>query len=67
MKHFSETFERLLKERGITQKDLCALLDVSKNQVHYWIKNKAEPDLEMLVKIARFFDVSADYLLGLED
>jgi transcriptional regulator with XRE-family HTH domain len=40
---------------------------MSKNQIHYWIKNKAEPDLETLKKIALYFNVTTDYLLGLEN
>ena len=67
MKYFSEMLENLLKENELTQKELYINLGISKNQLHYWIKNKAEPDLEMLMKIAVYFDVSTDYLLGLED
>ena len=67
MKYFSTVLESLLKEKGIMQKKLCADLGVSKNQLHYWIKNKAEPDLEILTEIAAYFEVSTDFLLGLED
>jgi len=67
MKYFSEMLGALLKEKELTQKELSIDLGVSRNQIHYWIKNKAEPDLEILTRIALYFDVSADYLLGLED
>lgn len=67
MQYFSDILRNLLKEKGITQKELYPKLGISKNQLHYWIKNKAEPDLEILVKIAQYFDVTTDYLLGLED
>jgi len=61
---FSKRLSALLKEEGILQKDLCSKLNLSKNQVHYWIKDKAEPDLQTLIRIADFFDVSIDYLVG---
>jgi len=63
---FSQILSELLQEKGLMQKDLSVALNVSKNQVHYWIKAKAEPDLETLTRIALYFGVSTDYLLGLE-
>lgn len=35
--------------------------------VSFWESGQREPDLDSLVMIARYFDVSADYLLGLSD
>lgn len=54
----------LRKERGITQKKLGEYLGVSRSTVAMWESGKNEPDGEMLVKIAEYFDVSTDYLLG---
>jgi len=67
MKHFSNCLAQLLKERGVMQKELGEALYVSKSRLHHWIKGRAEPDLEMLARIADFFDVSADFLIGRED
>jgi len=67
MEYFSNILSSLLAEKALTQQELCKKLNFSKNQMHYWVKNKAEPDLESLVKLARYFDVTVDYLLGLED
>ena len=53
--------------KGLTQKQLAAVMNVSGNAVHSWESDKQEPSLAMLVKIAEFFDVSADYLLGRTD
>jgi len=66
MERFAKNLETLIKEKGMTQKGFAKNFGVSKNQVHYWIKGKAEPDLEMLTRIARYFEVSTDYLLDID-
>lgn len=67
MSIFAERLKYLLDEKGLTQKQFAEQFSFSKNQVHYWLKNKAEPDMASLVRICRYFNVSADYLLGLTD
>ncbi len=52
------------KERGLTQAQLAARLGVSRSTVAMWESNKAQPDNDMLNKIADLFDVTVDYLLG---
>ncbi len=50
-----------------TQKKLAEYLGLSSNTVCEWEKNRSEPSIAIIKKLADFFDVSADYLLGLED
>lgn len=64
MEYFSKTLIELIKASNKSQKQIAEELGLSKNQIHYWTKNKAEPDLEMLKKLSEYFDVSVDYLLG---
>ena len=47
--------------------DRTAKLNVTNSSVCDWERGRVEPSLEMLVAIAKFFEVSVDYLLGLED
>ena len=54
---------KLRKENNITQEELAKKLDVSAQAVSKW-ENGGSPDLEMLPKIADYFDVSIDYLFG---
>ncbi|MGT2895722.1 Cro/CI family transcriptional regulator [Streptococcus phage Javan174] len=63
------TFERikeLCKKRGISINFLEEQLEISKNYV-YSLKNKKFPSAEHMAKIADYFQVSTDYLLGRTD
>jgi len=67
MEIFAERLLELRKEKGISQATLAKELQVSYSVVCYWETNRSEPTAPNLVKIAHFFGVSADYLLGLTD
>lgn len=64
MKIFAERLLDLQKEKGISQAMLAKRLEVSYSVVCYWETNRSEPTAPNLVKIADYFDVSVDYLLG---
>jgi len=62
--------ERLLelrKDAGLTQDELAAILCINKHSVSAYERDKSEPPDEIKIAIARYFDVSVDYLLGLTD
>ncbi len=67
MKLFGERLKELRTGKGLTQKQLAAVMNVSGNAVHAWENDKQEPSLSALVRLAEYFDVSADYLLGRTD
>lgn len=48
----------------MTQSELSRVLDVDRTTVMKWENGERETNFAMLVKIADFFDVSLDYLLG---
>ena len=52
---------------NLNQVQLANALNVSKQTVSNWENNNILPSIEMLVKISRFFSVSTDYLLELDD
>ena len=64
---FCERLRELRKERKLGQIALADALDVGKSVVSLWELGKCEPTLSKLVAMAKFFDVSIDYLAGLED
>lgn len=64
---FSENLKYLRNSTQCTQKKLAEHLGLSANTVCEWEKNRSEPSIQTIRKLAEFFDVSADYLLGLED
>ena len=67
MDSFGEKLKELRKEKNLTQKQLAEALNNAQSAIFYWETNKQEPTISALKKICLFFDVSADYLLGLED
>ena len=67
MKVFANRLLELRKEKGISQATLARKLQVSFSVVCYWETDRSEPTAPNLVKLAEFFDVSVDYLLGRTD
>lgn len=61
---FKERLNELLKSRNMYQNDLAQYIGYTTQAVSRWCRGETEPDLEMLTKIANFFNVSTDYLLG---
>lgn len=61
----SENIRNLRNIFNISQVDLASSLGVTKQCVSNWENDNILPSIEMLVKIAKFFNVSTDYLLDL--
>ena len=67
METFGERLKELRTERGLSAKSLGKVLQIADSTIIRWENNKRGITNEYLVKLARYFDVSTDYLLGLED
>lgn len=52
---------------GWSQVELSKRLGVTKQTVSNWENENIQPSIEMLVRLAKLFNVSTDYLLGLDD
>ena len=65
--NFGEKLKELRIEKGLTQKQLAEQIDSAQSAIYYWESNKQEPTISALKKLCLFFNVSANYLLGLED
>lgn len=63
----NERIRELRNSRGISQTQLASKLGVTKQSISNWENDNILPSIEMLVKIANFFEVSTDYLLGLDN
>ena len=57
----------LRKKRGLSQKDAAAQLGISQALLSHYEKGIRECGLEFVVKLAQFYEVSSDYLLGLSE
>ena len=64
---FQNRLKELRKEEELTQKQLAKYLNVSYRTVSSWEAGTRQPDYEILISLCKYFDVSADYLLGLTD
>lgn len=64
---FREILRNLLIEFDCTQTELANKLNIKPSQISEWLKGKANPGYETLRNIATTLNLSADYLLGLED
>ena len=59
--------KELREEKGLTQKDLANFLNLNSVTYLHYEKSQRQPPLEILADMAKFFDVTVDYLLGLTD
>ena len=64
---FALRLKELRQERGIGQIELAKKLEVSKGIISLWENGLREPSMYSLIKLAKFFNVTIDYLVGLED
>ncbi|MDR3293960.1 MAG: helix-turn-helix domain-containing protein [Clostridiales bacterium] len=62
----SKIILELRTEKKLTQEELASHIGVTSRAVSYWENEINEPKATYIVKLADFFDVSADYLLGRE-
>lgn len=67
MSEFGEILAELRQDAGMTQQDLASKLNVAKSSISNFETGQRRAHTELIFKIARVFNVSADYLLGLSD
>ena len=67
MKIFATRLKELRTEKKISLDKLGNLIGVSDTAILKWEQNKCEPTAVNIVQLAIYFNVSTDYLLGLED
>lgn len=60
----NENIKRLRMARGLNQVEFARVMGVSKQCVSNWENDNVMPSIEMLIKIADFFNVTTDYILG---
>ncbi len=64
---FCERLKELRIEKGVGQIELSKAINVSKGIISLWENGLREPKLSNLIALAQFFEVSMDYLVGLEN
>lgn len=61
---FGRRLKSLRLERDLSQKELANIINVSHTNISKYESNSVEPNIELINKLANYFDVSTDYLLG---
>ena len=64
---FKTRLKELRLEKGLSQKQLGEIIGASYSAVGYWETGINEPKISYVIALCKFFDVSADYLLGLSE
>ena len=59
--------KELRKEFGLSQVELAAQMEGTKQTISNWENENIQPSIDMLVDLANVFNVTTDYLLGLDD
>lgn len=64
---FSQIIKKLRKEKGLTQQEVADIVGITATGVSYWESGNAVPNTETLNKLANYFGVTVNYLLGVKD
>lgn len=66
-KNIGKKLNDVLAQKEIMQKELAEHLGVTANTISYYLSGERCPDIDKLIEISKFLNVSTDYLLGLSD
>ena len=64
---FAKRLKELRIEKGLTQQQLADILKVDRTTVMKWERGERETNFSMLAKIAKYFETTSDYLIGITD
>ena len=59
--------KELREENIVSQKEIAEFLNIKQNTYSQYETGKRQLPIDLLIKIAKFYKVSTDYILGLED
>lgn len=64
--NFCNKLRTLIEERNLTQKQVANDLNIAPSTIGGYVQGSSEPDFETLKRLAKYFDVSTDYLLNIQ-
>ena len=67
MNTFAERLKLLRTEKGLSQLQLSKETGLRQAAIKYWEAGERQPSAQAVITFAKYFNVSTDYLLGLED
>lgn len=63
---FCNKLRSLIEEKNLTQKQVAIDLNIAPSTMGGYVQGSSEPDFETLKRLAKYFNVSADYLLNIQ-
>lgn len=67
LQNIQKRLRKAIKESGIPQKEIAALIGVSTQTASKYMKADIFPALDTLAKLCKVLDVSANYILGIDE
>lgn len=64
---FGDKIKNLRTDADLKQKEVAEIIKVSRSSISSYEQNKNQPDLHAVIELAKLFNVSTDYLLGLSE
>ena len=64
---FKERLKELRIQNGLSQMQLAVKTDISQSAIAKWELGKTEPTASAIITLAKFFNETTDYILGVED
>lgn len=64
---FAIRLKDIRKERRLTQKQLADAVGTTDDSIFSWERGRSQPSIDIIRQLCKILEVSADYLLGLED
>lgn len=64
---FGERIRNLREDKDLTQNELGEQVNMIQRKISYIERGKYEPSIDDIVSLCKFFNVSLDYLLGIND
>lgn len=64
---FNERLKALREDKDLTQTELAKAVNVTQRNISFYETGTNEPDIKTIIALAKFFNVTTDYILGLSD
>ena len=65
--HYTTRLRNIREDKDLTQKEIAAVLKMKQEQYHRYESGKRALPLEHLMALCKYYNLSADYLLGFTD
>lgn len=64
---YGKKIRELRQEKGLTQAQLAEKISTTASTIGKYEREELQPNVDIIISLSKFFGVSADYLLGLEN